>query len=103
MSLENAEAKAAGLACWDLKCSELGEETQRELQEMFGYLEVTREGNSKIQAVQTSGVGSHDGGKAEELQEPKRIIWPAMKLGVSSINIVFSSMPREQQREVPWS
>lgn len=65
----------AGLACWDLNCSELGEETQRELQEMFGHLEVGREGNSsEMQDVKTSGVGSGDGGKAGEhevLQEPK--------------------------------
>lgn len=74
----------AGLG-WPVNCSELGEGTQRELQEMFGHLEAAREGSSsKIQGVKTSGVGSRHGGKAGEhevLQGPQRITRPAVKMG----------------------
>lgn len=63
-----------------------GGENQKESQEMSAHLEEPREGNStKIQAVKTSGVRSCHGGKAGEhevLQGPKRITWPARKLGV---------------------
>ncbi|KAF2982965.1 hypothetical protein EK904_013412, partial [Melospiza melodia maxima] len=63
----------AGLACWDLNCSELGEETQRELQEMFGHLEVDREGNSSKMHQNGSSREKFSGAEQYEIVYPQKL------------------------------